>query len=185
MEHSGNIPIFNIPGTLFGNISRNFKGNFFSDILGIYHGNIPLIFYEYIFPQWDIPHFSFQVVYSFCKQQRSSSGVVPQSSWCCEKHSKLKKMVWVSKQFNMYEPMRPSQILLSEKKVTEIVRLLEDKFIKSFGVGYEHLYSPSSVDEVADDLASAILDVRQNGTRMKEEFVRSRITAKLQNFMTH
>ena len=85
----------------------------------------------------------------------------------------------------MYEPMRPSQILLSEKKVTEIVRLLEDEFIKSFGVGYEHLYSPSSVDEVADDLASAILDVRQNGTRMKEEFVRSRITAKLQNFMTH
>ena len=29
MEHSGNIPIFNIPGTLFGNIPRNFIGNFF------------------------------------------------------------------------------------------------------------------------------------------------------------
>ena len=29
MEHSGNIPIFNIPGTLFWNIPRNFIGNFF------------------------------------------------------------------------------------------------------------------------------------------------------------
>ena len=29
MEHSGNIPTFNIPGTLFGDIPRNFTGNFF------------------------------------------------------------------------------------------------------------------------------------------------------------
>ena len=78
--------------------------------------------------------------------------------------------------------MRPSKILLSEKKVTEVVRILEDEFIKPFGVGYEHLYNLSSGDEVADDLASAILDVRQNGTRMKEEFVRSRITSQTSKF---
>ena len=29
MEQSENIPIFNIPGTLFQNIPRNFIGNFF------------------------------------------------------------------------------------------------------------------------------------------------------------
>ena len=29
MEHPGNIPTFNIPGTLFRNIRRNFIGNFF------------------------------------------------------------------------------------------------------------------------------------------------------------
>ena len=28
MEHLGNIPIFNIPKTLFGNIPQMFKGNF-------------------------------------------------------------------------------------------------------------------------------------------------------------
>ena len=28
MEQSGNIPVFNIPGTLFRNIPRNFVGNF-------------------------------------------------------------------------------------------------------------------------------------------------------------
>ena len=29
MEHSGNIPIFNIPGTFFGNIPRKSIGNVF------------------------------------------------------------------------------------------------------------------------------------------------------------
>ena len=29
MKQSGNIPIYNIPGTLFRNITRNFIGNFF------------------------------------------------------------------------------------------------------------------------------------------------------------
>ena len=48
MEHSGNIPIFNIPGTLFGNIPRNFLGNIFQIfreyIMGMFHEystNIP------------------------------------------------------------------------------------------------------------------------------------------------
>ena len=78
--------------------------------------------------------------------------------------------------------MRPSQILLREKKVTEVVQILEEQFINPFGVGYEHLYNLSSREEVAHDLASAVLDVRQNGTRMKEEFVRSRITNQTAKF---
>ena len=72
MEQSGNIPIFNIPGTLFRNIPRNFIGNFFrifweyimgmfreyfaNNIPGTLFGNIPQnfkvnifrIFWEYI-----------------------------------------------------------------------------------------------------------------------------------------
>ena len=43
MEHSVNSPIFNIPGTLFGNIPRNFIGNFFR----IYREYIMGMFYEY------------------------------------------------------------------------------------------------------------------------------------------
>ena len=71
----------------------------------------------------------------------------------------LKKMAGVSKQFNMYRPMRPSQILLSKKKVTEVAQILEE-FINPFGVGYKHyLYNLSSRKEVPDDLTSAILDV--------------------------
>ena len=41
MEHLGNILIFNYPGTLFGNITRNFTGNFFrifwEYIMGMFH----------------------------------------------------------------------------------------------------------------------------------------------------
>ena len=91
-------------------------------------------------------------------------------------------MVGVSKQFNMYKPMRPSQILLSEKKVIEVVRLLEEEFINPFGIGYEHLYSLSFGEEVAEDLALVILNVRQNGTRMKEKFFRLRITSQTEKF---
>ena len=43
MEHSENIPIFNIPGTLFGNIPRNFMGNF----LRIFREHIMGMFHEY------------------------------------------------------------------------------------------------------------------------------------------
>ena len=83
--------------------------------------------------------------------------------------------------------MSPSQILLSEKKITEVVRILGEESINPFGIGYKHLHHLSSREEVADDLASAIIDVRQKGTRMKEEFVRSKITsqtAKCHNTLT-
>ena len=58
MEHSGNIPIFNIPGTIFreqysGNNICEYYPQFlwalFLNIPGIYHGNVPRIFHEYIF----------------------------------------------------------------------------------------------------------------------------------------
>ena len=56
MEQSGNIPIFNIPGTLFGNISRNFTRNFcricWEHIMGMFHkystNNIPGKLFENI-----------------------------------------------------------------------------------------------------------------------------------------
>ena len=52
MEQPGNIPIFNIPGTLFWNIPRNFIGNFFPNILGTSQGNVPRILNEHIFARW-------------------------------------------------------------------------------------------------------------------------------------
>ena len=52
MEHSGNIPIFNIPGTLFWEYSPEFHWELFPNIQGIYHGNITRIFHEHIFARW-------------------------------------------------------------------------------------------------------------------------------------
>lgn len=51
----------------------------------------------------------------------------------------LKKMAGISSQYNIYKPMRPSQILLSEKLVTEVIRILDEEYINPFGVGYDEL----------------------------------------------
>ena len=52
MEHSGNIPIFSICGTLFWEYSPEFHREFFPNIPGIYHGNVLQIFHEHTFARW-------------------------------------------------------------------------------------------------------------------------------------
>ena len=52
MEQPGNIPMFNIPGTLLRNFPQNFIENYFQNILGISQGNVPRIFHEDIFARW-------------------------------------------------------------------------------------------------------------------------------------
>ena len=52
MEHSGNIPIFNIPRTLFWEYSPEFHRELFPNTPGIYHGNVPRKFHEHIFARW-------------------------------------------------------------------------------------------------------------------------------------
>ena len=50
MEHSGNIPTINIPGTFPKEYSPEFRR--FLNIPGIYHGNFPRMFHEHIFARW-------------------------------------------------------------------------------------------------------------------------------------
>ena len=52
MEHSGNITIFNIPGTLFWEYSPEFHRELFPNIPRICHGNVPRIFHKHIFARW-------------------------------------------------------------------------------------------------------------------------------------
>ena len=75
----------------------------------------------------------------------------------------------------MYKPMRPSQILKSEKLVTEAIRVIEDDFINPFGLGYDDLHNISSGTSVETELASCILQVHNNGVKQAKEFVQSRI----------
>ena len=62
--------------------------------------------------------------------------------WCLNRADiakntgELKKIASVSKQYNIYKPMRPLQILLGEKRVTDVIRILEEEFINPFGVGF-------------------------------------------------
>ena len=52
MEYSGNIPIFNIPGTLFWEYSPEFHKELFPNIPTIYHGIVPRIFDQHIYAPW-------------------------------------------------------------------------------------------------------------------------------------
>ena len=54
MEHSGNISIFNIPGTFPREYSPEFHRELFPNIPRIYHGNVPRIFHEHIFAHWEV-----------------------------------------------------------------------------------------------------------------------------------
>lgn len=44
-----------------------------------------------------------------------------------------------------YKPMRPSEILASEKHVTKIIQVLKGKYINPFDLGLEELYNFSSL----------------------------------------
>ena len=53
MEHSGNIPIFHVPGTLFWEYSSEFHRELSPNIWAIYLGNVPRIFHDHIFAWWE------------------------------------------------------------------------------------------------------------------------------------
>ena len=73
--------------------------------------------------------------------------------------------------------MRRSQILFGEKQMTSVIRILEEEFINPFSVGYNGLYNLFSGEEVAVDSTLSILEVYENGKKMKEEFITSRMTS--------
>ena len=70
--------------------------------------------------------------------------------WCLNRADiakntgELKKMAGVSKPYNTHKPLRPSQILIGENQVTEVIRILEEEFTNPFGVGYNGLHNLSS-----------------------------------------
>ena len=61
--------------------------------------------------------------------------------------------------------------------MTEVIRILEEEFMNPFNVVYNGLHNLSSKEEVVGGLASSILEVYENGKKMKEEFITSRIAS--------
>ena len=62
--------------------------------------------------------------------------------------------------------MRPSQILASEKRVAEVIRVLEDEYINPFGLGPDELLNLSSGEGVDAKLVKSILNVCKDGKEM-------------------
>ena len=83
-------------------------------------------------------------------------------------------MAGVSKSCYQYKPMRPSEILDSEKHVTKIVNVLKGKYINPFDIGLEDLYNLSSGETVEETAANNILNVKKDGKKLYDEFIKSR-----------
>ena len=66
----------------------------------------------------------------------------------------------------MYKPMRPSQILASQKRVAEVIWVLEKEYINPFGLGPDELLNLSSGESVDAKLAKTILNVCKDGKKM-------------------
>ena len=108
--------------------------------------------------------------------------------WCLNRSDiakttlELKKMTGTSKSCYNYKPMRPSEILSSEKHVTKIIQVLKGKYINPFDVGLEELYNLSSGEMVDDTFATKILSVRKDGEEIRDDFVKCRINEKSKKF---
>ena len=65
----------------------------------------------------------------------------------------------------MYKPMRPSQITKLERDVQDILRVLVEIYINSFGleVENEYLVCLSSGEPVSDEIVDSILSLPRQG----------------------
>ena len=77
----------------------------------------------------------------------------------------LKKMARIYSSSEKYTPLRPSQILISEKLVAEVISVLEEEYINPFSVlvAEDCLFDLSSGILVNDQLADEILNTKKLG----------------------
>ena len=81
---------------------------------------------------------------------------------------------------NTYKPLRPSQILKSEKLVSSVVRVLKEEYINPFDADLDKdaLLNLSSGIPIPDDASNEILRIREIGEEKYDDFVKYRITSK-------
>ena len=91
--------------------------------------------------------------------------------WCLNRAAQsknttaLKEMCGVEMNPGMYKPMRPSQITKLERDVQDILRVLVEIYINSFGleVENEYLVCLSSGEPVSDEIVDSILSLPRQG----------------------
>ena len=89
----------------------------------------------------------------------------------------LKEMCGLGMDPGMYKPMRPSQIIKSERDVQKILRILIEDYINPFDldVENEYLVCLSSGEPFSDEITDSILFVLWQGRILYEEFVEKSI----------
>ena len=73
---------------------------------------------------------------------------------------------------DIYEALRPSQIIQSEDKVSQLTQMFENDYINSFTLALEvvKLFNLSSGVTIEDDLADKILNIIDVGKQLGETF---------------
>lgn len=86
-----------------------------------------------------------------------------------------------------YKPLRPSQIIKSEKRVQSVMRVITEDFINPFNediADKDKLYNLSSGVPIEDDDSIKMLQIPTKGTELYEEFRTQRIITKNVDFHT-
>ena len=89
----------------------------------------------------------------------------------------LKEMTGIYSLSVKHKPLRPSQILISEKLVVEVIRVLEEEYINTFSVlvAEDCLFNLSSGIPVNDQLRDEILNTNKLGKELAAKFARERV----------
>jgi len=85
---------------------------------------------------------------------------------------------------SVYNTLRPSQILRSEKQVASIIKVLEEDYINPFGVDIDKtlLYNLSSGHPVEPEKVADILNIKEKGSELMSSFVNERLLSKKKLF---
>ena len=84
---------------------------------------------------------------------------------------------------SQYKPLRPSQILNSEKMVSAVIAVLEDEYLNPFDIFIEkmQLFNLSSCIPVQHN-EGEILDIYKSGKVMSHKFMEERIHSSIKSF---
>ena len=106
------------------------------------------------------------------------------TKWCLNRADQAKNVnalkvgAGIYRLSEKYKPLHPSQILISEKLVAEVVRVLEEEqHIKPFSVlvAENYLFNLSSGIHLNDQLADKILNTNKLGKELAMKFATERL----------
>ena len=94
--------------------------------------------------------------------------------WClnrptqAKKTSYLRTLAGLASKTGIYKPLRPSQILKTEKMVTNAIDVITNEHINPFGldIGKNHLYNLSSGIAIEYSLATEIMNLNTTGKEL-------------------
>ena len=103
--------------------------------------------------------------------------------WCLNRPTQakstscLRTLAGLASKTGIYKPLRPSQILKTEKMVTNAIDVITNEYINPFGLDIDknHLYNLSSGIAIEDSLATEIINLNTTGKELARKFKQERM----------